>query len=610
MGWQHTVYVYPILFATALSIALGTYAVARARRRGLTPTLVTFTAMTAAIAVWTGFSALKLLSTDPGIQFQSYQLLHVGSAAVGPLLLLFALAYTDRTRWLTPTVSLGVFVVPVTFVALLFTNPADVVIAETRIVEANGLVIWRADRGPAHVALSFVYAALMAGVTLVVVLYKSVRTGRAYYPQAILLAVAVVAPMMASFLTIVGLPPFGREGINLVPAAAGLSVAAMGVATFRYRLLDLPPIAYTTAMRNSPDGIFVLDSSGRIVQTNDSVARLLGSSSPFVGRSVGDVFPTVDVEGSDEQTIEVETIDGGRFLDLRSRPLSARETTVGRVIVLRDVTPQKRYERSLELRSEQAELLNRLVRHDIRNEMALVLGLLRRIESETDRLRTEQPDAHERLAEHTERIRWNCEHIVDLTETVGDLLQTLAHRERESKPVELGPILEEELAVVAAAFETATIEIDGELPDVPVGADEMLSSIFYNLLTNAIVHNDSVRPTVTVSATVGDDRVTVSIADDGPGLPDQPRQLLTGQTPLSAYQGAGYGLYIVRSLAEGYGADLAVTPNEPQGTVVEVRLQRAEPTGEGTAEGATTVVQSDATNGSEPDVEHTQQTQS
>ncbi|MFU8866452.1 histidine kinase N-terminal 7TM domain-containing protein [Natronococcus sp.] len=575
MAWQHTVYAYPILFATALSVVLGAYAVARVRRRGRSPTLLAFAAMTGAIAIWTGFSALKLLSTDPTVQFRSYQLLHVGSAAVGPLLLLFTLAYTDRSRWLTPSLSVGVFVVPVAFVALLITNPYDVAIIDTRIVDADGLVVWRADRGPAHVALSFVYAALMAALTLAVVLSESVRTGRTYYPQAALLTVAVVAPIGASFLTVAGAPPFGREGVNLVPAAAGLSVAALGVATFRYRLLDLPPIAYTTAMRESPDGILVLDSNGQIVHSNESVGRLLGVSPPFTGTPADAVLPELCDETADGRTLEVTTSEGDRALELRSQPLRSQETTVGRVIVLRDVTAQKRYERSLELRNEQGELLNQLVRHDIRNEMGLVLGLLRRVDPELEELREDSPEAHDRLAEYTDRIRSNCEHVVDLTETVGELLRTIDQREREPRPVDLAPVLEEELEVVAAAFEDARVETDAEIPDATVYADEMLSSLFYNLLTNAVVHNDGPRPEVTVTAVESDDRITVSIADDGPGFPEQPRELLTGETPLTEYEGSGYGLYIVRSLAEGYGAELSVADNRPTGSIVTIRLVRA-----------------------------------
>lgn len=576
MAWQHTVYAYPILFATALSVVLGAYAVTRIRRRGRLPTLLAFAAMTGAIAVWTGFSALKLLSTDPTVQFRSYLLLHVGSAAVGPLLFLFALAYTDRTRWLTRSLAVGVFVVPVAFVALLITNPYDVAIIDTRIVDAGGLIVWRADRGPAHVALSFVYAALMAALTLAVMLSESARTGRAYYPQAALLTAAVVAPIGASFLTVAGVPPFGREEANLVPAAAGLSVAALGVATFRYRLLDLPPIAYTTAMRNSPDGVLVLDSNdGRIVHSNESAERLLGASPPFAGTPASAVLPEPD-EPADGRTIEVATAEDDRVLELRSQPLRSQEAAVGRVIVPQDITAQKRYERSLELRTEQGELLNRHVRHDIRTEMGLVLGLLRRMESDLEELCEDRSELHGHLAAYADRIGSNCEHVVDLTETVGELLRTIDRREREPKPVDLAPVLEEQLEVVAAAFEDAHIGTDAEIPGATVYADEMLPSLCYNLLTNAVVHNDSPEPEVTVVVTESDDWIAVSIADDGPGFPKQPRKLLTGATPLTEYEGAGYGLYIVRSLAEGYGAELSVAHDRPTGSIVTVRLARAD----------------------------------
>jgi len=102
--------------------------------------------MNVAVAIWTGFSAIKLLSTTPEVKFQLYRLLYVGSELIAPLLLLFALAYTDRTDWLRRRVVVGLFVVPVAFLLLLFTNPYDLVIVETRIVKTDGLkIVWRAE---------------------------------------------------------------------------------------------------------------------------------------------------------------------------------------------------------------------------------------------------------------------------------------------------------------------------------------------------------------------------------------------------------------------------------------------------------------------------------
>jgi len=56
-------------------------------------------------------------------------------------------------------------------------------------------------------------------------------------------------------------------------------------------------------------------------------------------------------------------------------------------------------------------------------------------------------------------------------------------------------------------------------PDT-VLANEMLASVFRNLLNNAVQHNDTDAPEVTVTCEETDDRIRVRVADNGPGVPD------------------------------------------------------------------------------------------
>lgn len=138
MRWQQTPYVYPTLLAAVLSVLLGVYALSYANRKGRTPVLTAFICATAALSLWSGFSAVKLLSTDPAVKLLAYRLLYVGAAPIGAFSLLFALSYTDRGEWLRPSVVAAMVSVPALYVALAFANPADLAIEGTRLVETNG----------------------------------------------------------------------------------------------------------------------------------------------------------------------------------------------------------------------------------------------------------------------------------------------------------------------------------------------------------------------------------------------------------------------------------------------------------------------------------------
>ncbi|GAA0656787.1 sensor histidine kinase [Salarchaeum japonicum] len=121
--------------------------------------------------------------------------------------------------------------------------------------------------------------------------------------------------------------------------------------------------------------------------------------------------------------------------------------------------------------------------------------------------------------------------------------------------------------------------------------------VFENGLDNAVTHNDASTPTVdvtvaetTTTAYVDDDGthvpdpdrphaveevecpgVTVEIADNGPGSPEDEREgvLETGVSQLSE-PGSGFGLYLVKQLMAAYGGRIEIRENDPHGTVFEL----------------------------------------
>jgi len=147
----------------------------------------------------------------------------------------------------------------------------------------------------------------------------------------------------------------------------------------------------------------------------------------------------------------------------------------------------------------------------------------------------------------------------------------------ETKPVGLRYVLTDRIDEVASTHADAILTTEGTVPDVAVPADDMLGSVFKNLLTNAIVHNDGPVMEVTVSASVDDGTVTVRVADNGPGIPDDRKDAIfeDGEKGLDS-EGTGLGLYLVETLVDRYGGDVRVEDNEPTGAVFVVELPVAD----------------------------------
>nr|WP_305882820.1 sensor histidine kinase [Halobellus rarus] len=150
--------------------------------------------------------------------------------------------------------------------------------------------------------------------------------------------------------------------------------------------------------------------------------------------------------------------------------------------------------------------------------------------------------------------------------------------------------LESELETLRSETD-AVVVTDGTVPDVTVSANEILGSVFRNLLTNAVQHNDKDLPEVRVSATVdgGDGVVRVRVADNGPGIPDDRTEQIFGRGEKGLQSGGtGLGLYLVQTLVDTYGGDVWVEDGEdasvpngasddsPTGAVFVVELPLAE----------------------------------
>ena len=253
--------------------------------------------------------------------------------------------------------------------------------------------------------------------------------------------------------------------------------------------------------------------------------------------------------------------------DERAEP-TEREAQLADILGKNALSTLERIERERELKRQRdnLDLLNQIVRHDLTNHLQTISGRaeLLRDQCSGDAL------------EHVDGIQESSQSAADLLETAGNLATVMRQTDWETEPVALGPELSSVIEDITATYTDAQVTVTDEFPSVRVQADELLSSVFRNLLTNAIQHNDSTTPSVAVDVTDDGDVVNVTVADNGPGIPDEQKRTVFQRgekRPDSA--GTGVGLYLVQTLVDAYGGDVWVEDNEPRGAVVGLTLPKA-----------------------------------
>ncbi|MDY7083150.1 MAG: HAMP domain-containing sensor histidine kinase, partial [Halobacteria archaeon] len=178
--------------------------------------------------------------------------------------------------------------------------------------------------------------------------------------------------------------------------------------------------------------------------------------------------------------------------------------------------------------------------------------------------------------EDAEIIMGISEEVIDLTEALRDLMKSLTTGKPELIPVNLPKVLGNEVRKSRLSFDEARFVV-GEIPDVEVEANEMLSSVFTNLLSNAVRHNDKPEPYIEVGVEETEDEVVVSVADNGPGVRDEKKEMIFGRGEKGLESpGSGVGLYLVDTLVMQYSGEVWVEDNdeEPEGAVFKVRLKK------------------------------------
>ncbi|WP_169051828.1 PAS domain S-box protein [Halorhabdus amylolytica] len=342
---------------------------------------------------------------------------------------------------------------------------------------------------------------------------------------------------------------------------------------------------YRNLFEDTRDALMVFDRDGYI-DCNERTLELFGvdSADSFLKYTPWELSPPKQPDGTESREaalehVEVAFEEGEAFFewvheraDGTAFPAKVKlsrfeyEGEPALHALVRDITERKEYERRIEEQRDNLDVLNRVLRHDIRNDLQLVTAYAELIAEEWN---------DKALLDHVETVLENAEHAVELTRTAREMADVMLSSADELEPIDLEDVFDNEVEAVRSAYPDAVVTVESSVPAETVEASSMLGSVFRNLLKNAIQHNDKDVPEVTVSATTRAETVVVRIADNGPGIPAEQRDAIfgKGQKGLES-SGTGIGLYLVETLVESYGGSVRVEDNEPDGAVFSVELPR------------------------------------
>ena len=345
----HSLYIVLLFVTVVIGVALAAYA----WRRRQTPGAVAFAGVMLGVALLSFSLAMLAFTNSPeAADFWGRRVRFIANATTPGLLLVFAIQYTGREKWLSwPRLAL-LFTIPLITLVLTWSGEAHYLFLHLSTGKIGPFTFLGrvSTAGPWNVVhLTYSYLALFLG--LVLLFLQIFRVKAPYRSQAILLFVGGLCPFLANI-------PDAFMAAGPQPSFTPFGTAALGLiyawALFRYRLLDIVPVARDLIMGSMADAVLVLDEQHRLVDVNLAAQTLMGrTASELVGQPIADLLPAWSDLGAQPDHVMLAEIvmgegEGTRQFALSEQPIrNRRQRLVGCLVILRDITERKQAEAKL-----------------------------------------------------------------------------------------------------------------------------------------------------------------------------------------------------------------------------------------------------------------------
>ena len=205
------------------------------------------------------------------------------------------------------------------------------------------------------------------------------------------------------------------------------------------------------------------------------------------------------------------------------------------------------------------EVLARILRHNVRNDLNVIRGRAELLASETSD------------TDHAQRIVDTADEILS-TATNAQQIRRVVDRRGEFVSAQTDALVRSAVEKVADDYPDAEIGV-GPLPAVELEVHPHFEYAIRHAVENGVEHQSG-EPQVVVRAATLNTGVVIEIEDDGPGVPESELDPLAAGEETQLVHGSGAGLWIVDRVVEYSGGTVEFDSSE-SGTVVRLILDRA-----------------------------------
>lgn len=483
---------------------------------------------------------------------------------IGVFFLAFGLEYTGRGDLLRSKFMGAVIGIQSVHTLVVLTNPLHhVAWSNYAVTPVLGAATVTYDHQP-WLFVNAVGVILLIGAACYLLSDTVFSYGPLYRKQAAAIAISPVFPGVPFLLWLIqvgGSPP-----LNLTPLLFSLHLVFDMYAFFSRNMFEMVPAARRVAERAAIDdlgsAVVIVDTDGRIIDLNVEARRVIGvGATEALGDALDSHLAEVDPTAEDQRQTVSLLLDGRRreYAVTTSRLEDSADTHVGYTLVLQDITVER-------MREQRLAVLNRVLRHNLRNDLNVVHGFLDIAIEEVD------DDA---VRDHLRTAESKTADVMQLGEKARDIERAIESEGTPVGPIDVASVLGDIVADLRDRYPSASIDLSAPA-DLTLRADELLlDRVFRNLMENGLEHNDAAQPNLDVEATADTEHggVTVTVRDNGSGIPGHELEVLRATQETALEHGSGLGLWLVKWGVDALGGHIEFETDD--GTTATIRFPDA-----------------------------------
>ena len=521
---------------------------------------------------WSFFYALELVVTDFTLQRLFLRIQYLAIPFVPVALLYFILEYGGYYRFLNLKFFGLILAPPVVAVILLITNNFhNLFFVKEYLVVVDEIFIRGFYPAPAYTAI-MLNCGFLYFISTTILIHIHLSSQGIQKIQSALLLSAVLAPLFVAVLYILGIMPYPYLDFTVIIfPVSGICVM---IGLFKYSFFEITPLPKEILFSTLAEGIVVLDDKHRILDINSAARNILESKIEVDGSVLFDKETFLNKYRNRFNTekdlaflARVKVGGGERYYAVSITPVFLnQEKPLYRVIVIRDITSEKKYETELEksksslrIANEKIGLLNSITRHDILNNITILSGY-------TGMLEDEIPDEGEGRV-YVEKINNAIEKITNQIRFTADY---------QNMGVD-DPVWQNLDNVITDAWNSlgpkgSHISLDKKVPEnLEIYADLLLEKVFYNLFENTSRHGVDATKIVVSFKEKPDGTGVIIVEDNGVGVADN----IKGRIFSKGFgRNTGLGLFLVSEILAITKIKIFETGNEGEGAKFEMLVHK------------------------------------